>query len=246
MSEATPNINIDKIVMRSAINGVINQLKTRERPLRIVIHGPRKYGKTFALRAIEQSVRSSSLLYRTIWSDGPFSGTFEDANDLLILFDNIDECPDRISELSSCPQASVIASAKGRYRPARGTWDGWELVPLGPFNRAELEDLTRRFDSIPTDNLPEIIDRVIYSSNGHPFFASIELESIQASNEERDRILIDKTYQYLINLTIAEKKTLSLIAIASGYIVAPYNLESSAFIPCQFSGVAWTLPVVIQ
>lgn len=200
MSSSAPNMN--RIVMRSNINHIINQLRNSQHPIRILIHGPRKGGKTSALRVIEQ--KASSLSYRIIIGDSLFSRKFQDANDLLILFDDLDNDPEGLNELINYPQASVIATAQGRYRLAKGAWENWTCVRLDPFNSAELADLTTN------------IDKVLKLSCGHPFFVMIALDWL--SERGNKQTLINKIDQYMAPLSRIEKLILTLIAIASGDI----------------------------
>jgi hypothetical protein len=229
----------NKLIAQSIIQDVINTVEQHLKsnyPIRILIHGPRKSGKTSALGFLCDLFKDKSIFTQ---NEEP-----EDREDCLIFFDNLDRDSEKISELNRYKKASVIATARGRYQPVGSPWQGWTPVSIGQFSRDKIEVLTKSFQTISTEKArrQEIIDGVWHLSNGHPFLAWIALKLLEDHWNEfkaRDKlngqdfenfcqeygkeVLIDQNIRYLQNFSREAKMMLTMIAITSNYVVDPYD-----------------------
>ena len=237
---------------------------------RILLHGPRRSGKTDVLGAIQERASSSAgnpetklLLFRIIGPDcldPPLKDCAKPEEQHLVLFDDLDNVGDnanaaRTALLNQFSGAKVVATAQGRYWPRGGLWEDWHVVPIGLFSRGELEELINIQGGIISlasadDHHNEITDGIWYLSNGHPFLARKACEFLYERWNEfkskdiwtpqsfeklictchgRDKDdLVNQIHQYLFGLSTEAKMLLTLIAIASGYMVDPGDQGASS------------------
>jgi len=218
MPDLNPYKVVDKPIVRDAISVVTEHLTSSRF---ILIHGPRKCGKTTALSVIYDWAEHNSYhiiaenkLLSQMTTENDSLSSLPEVDKLLILFDGLDRYPGMIAKLNKLSKASVIATVQGRYRPAGGPWDGWERVPIGPLSDKEVgKFLDTSFDALSAekDHRQKIIEGVLYLSNGHPFFVHMALDLLNRHWNEfksKDKWENQDFREFICSCQEADKETL--------------------------------------